>query len=827
MSYQWKNSLSSGRIAREIDIRWEPTVLLFSLMLLFTSNIQGQINTYDKLEKSERGGQMLTPLSIDDLLRQRRFGSPAALVSPDGQEVLYTACRRNPEPRLDGGRGDDTCDLVSVNAKSRKEVNLTHGIGSNEAAAWSPDSSRIAFVSKQEGKAMLCLTDLEAKVEILGPARGDPPIWLDDHRLVFLESPSGKENPSAPAHWQGPLVSESPTPGTTATIYRSLEDLSTEERATLRSASDLWVSAPDKELAIMALLDTKTGVKRILVPNELIDRTGGDEGFGAVSPDGEYIAYAVPHGPISQRSFSESYDIVLISVTEPTMRSVVAHDVAMRFGHELSWSPDGHYMAWITSSYSLESGEHKPGGVYLYDKKTKTVRCLTTTEMGTDFGPSYATGSRTPVWLGNGAIVTVGQPMEQSPNEYTQREIWRVNVDGPIVKQLVKLENGSVTSIVTDPQSSTASIFGGNFYFLAQDTEARTLLYAVKITDGRSSVAERWEGDIDSLQARAVPGGNEFVYVKQSASETPNIWIESSQSRQSWRLTDLNPRLESLTLGKAKLLSYLGPHGESLHAALILPPSWRPGTKVPVVVDVYPYSDLGRTAFLSFGCFGQVVCNPQFYATRGYAMLVPDASVNTDASGQAKSPMKDIVDSEIAGIDEAIRLGYVDPHRIATIGQSAGGYNVYALIASSSRFGAAVVWSGFSDWIVPYLYMSDDGDAFGITQAEANSDGPGVSLWENRDRFTMNSPLFFFDKVTTPTLIVHGTKDYVGADNAKMSFSALRRLGKDVQLVLYKGMGHGEGNMNEPNLKDAAERTVGWFDRFLCPNRVSPVSCTQ
>ena len=96
--------------------------------------------------------------------------------------------------------------------------------------------------------------------------------------------------------------------------------------------------------------------------------------------------------------------------------------------------------------------------------------------------------------------------------------------------------------------------------------------------------------------------------------------------------------------------------------------------------------------------------------------------------------------------------------------------------------------------------------------------------WHVRTRFA-NSPLFFFDRITTPVLIVHGTKDYLSDANAKMAFVALQRLGKDAALALYDGEGHSKNEYSVSNQQDYIQREIAWLDRYICPARVSPTAC--
>jgi dipeptidyl aminopeptidase/acylaminoacyl peptidase len=109
--------------------------------------------------------------------------------------------------------------------------------------------------------------------------------------------------------------------------------------------------------------------------------------------------------------------------------------------------------------------------------------------------------------------------------------------------------------------------------------------------------------------------------------------------------------------------------------------------------------------------------------------------------------------------------------------------------------------------------MNEEGNAFGLL-AEHGQQLMGGTLWEFRDRYIENSPLFFLDRVRTPLLILHGGKDAgVGAFLADQVFVSLRRLGKEAEYGKYRDEGHAFFGL--ANQEDAANRIINWFDHHL------------
>ncbi len=94
----------------------------------------------------------------------------------------------------------------------------------------------------------------------------------------------------------------------------------------------------------------------------------------------------------------------------------------------------------------------------------------------------------------------------------------------------------------------------------------------------------------------------------------------------------------------------------------------------------------------------------------------------------------------------------------------------------------------------------------------------GGTLWEYRERYIANSPTFYLDRVETPLLIIHGSRDIgVPVFLAEELFVSLRRLGKEVEFARYDGEAH--QILGYANRLDCLERMVNWFDQKLKNDR--------
>jgi len=180
--------------------------------------------------------------------------------------------------------------------------------------------------------------------------------------------------------------------------------------------------------------------------------------------------------------------------------------------------------------------------------------------------------------------------------------------------------------------------------------------------------------------------------------------------------------------------------------------------------------------------------------------------------------MRDIARAVLPAIKQMVALGVADSGRIGVMGVSFGGYAALALAVQSSQLHAAVSIDGLDNMINPYMQPpgAPAGNPWVQDTAWAVGGHLGGSLWQVRDRYIENSPLFYFDRVTAPVLLIHGERDTsIPVVLAEQSFHALRALGKTVTLVTYVGAGHGWPGWSPAQQIDMNERVLSWFAQYL------------
>ncbi|UMG94660.1 prolyl oligopeptidase family serine peptidase [Nocardioides sp. TF02-7] len=158
-------------------------------------------------------------------------------------------------------------------------------------------------------------------------------------------------------------------------------------------------------------------------------------------------------------------------------------------------------------------------------------------------------------------------------------------------------------------------------------------------------------------------------------------------------------------------------------------------------------------------------------------------------------------------VDALVAEGIADPDRLAVTGYSYGGYMTCYLTAHDDRFAAAVPGGVVSD-LSSIGGSSDDAHLLNALELE-------LYPWRDRDRLARLSPYSGVDRVTTPTLVLHGADDRTcPVGQAQQWHHALRERGVPTRMVLYPGASHVFILAGRPSHRlDYYRRVVEWVEQ--------------
>jgi len=240
-------------------------------------------------------------------------------------------------------------------------------------------------------------------------------------------------------------------------------------------------------------------------------------------------------------------------------------------------------------------------------------------------------------------------------------------------------------------------------------------------------------------------------------------------------------RLDAFALRAGESVSYAGAAGRSVQAWLVKPPDFDPARKYPLLVLVHGGPQGAWTDGWTYRW------NAQVFASAGYVVFMPNPrgstgwgqaftdDINQDWGGKAYEDV-------MKGTDWAEALPFVAKGRSAAAGASYGGYLIDWIAGHSDRFRALVTHDGVFDLVSMY------GSTEELWFPEWELGGP---YWKSRELYERWSPRAFVTNFRTPTLVLHGERDYrVPLEQGLAMFTALRRQGVPARLVTFPDENH-------------------------------------
>lgn len=324
---------------------------------------------------------------------------------------------------------------------------------------------------------------------------------------------------------------------------------------------------------------------------------------------------------------------------------------------------------------------------------------------------------------------------------------------------------------------------------------------------------------------------NEAVFVEQSLTAPPELYVSSLDAFTPRQLTHHNDAYRGRELGTTKLIHWRNPKdGLEIEGLLTLPRGYTSGKRYPMLTFVHggpaSHFDQGFLGYLGsvyapnvLADHGFVVLRPNPRGTGGYGSGFREANRN-DWGGM------DWVDID-AGIDKVIAEGIADPARLGLMGWSYGGFMAAWAEGHSERLkaisiGAPVVdllsFHGTTDiraFIPSYFRGAET-----VTSPVETDDATLMAMRRapmSLELLRAHSPLWHLKPTRARVLIQQGDADErVPLSQGTMLYRLLQELGVDVTMAIYPRSPHVP---REPRQRiDVMRRNLDLFTQTVGPH---------
>ncbi|WP_326524886.1 S9 family peptidase [Sphingomonas sp.] len=453
----------------------------------------------------------------------------------------------------------------------------------------------------------------------------------------------------------------------------------------------------------------------------------------------------------------------------------------------LSWTPDGRTILFSAVRTSDWEQEPRNSEVIALDVASGALTPLTK-RYGPDAKPRVSPDGRLIAYLG----------YDDKRVSHMLTHAYVMDRDGSNVRALTPNLDRSIDDMVWAP-------------------DGRTLIVSYDDKGVKKVARLGMDGALSPIAAGLAGGGLDRPYTggEFSVSARGTVAYTGGDTQRpadvfvgGRRLTRLNDDLlGTKSLGQARELAVRAPDGRDVPSWLVTPPDYRPGTRVPLILEIHggPHSAYGPT-------FSTDV---QLYAAGGYAVLYTNPRGSTSYGADFANlidknyPGPDY-DDLIAAVDAAIAAGVADPDNLFVTGGSGGGVLTTWIVGKTNRFRAAAAQKPVINWISEALTM----DNTLMTSRYWFEKKP----WEDPMHYWARSPLSLIGNITTPTLVVVGSEDYrTPVSESEQLYAALQIKGVPTMLVKVPGASHGGFTARPSQSAAKASAILAWFDRYRRP----------
>ncbi len=448
---------------------------------------------------------------------------------------------------------------------------------------------------------------------------------------------------------------------------------------------------------------------------------------------------------------------------------------------EIDISPDGKTVAFVARVAGKQNAWQTNTDVFLVaaDGKSKAVD-VTSANPAYDFTPTFSPDGK---WLATASMKRAGYEGDRS-------RLTVIEVATRKARLVTEAWDRSVGSIVWSADGKTI--------VTDSDNVGHHALFTIDVATGTAKmIVEKGTNTAPRIT------GDRIVFSKDTLmmpAELFSVKLDGSEPRQLTHFND--ERVKKIAFGAPEQFSFKGAKGDTVHGWVIKPAGTSGKVPVAFVIHGGPQGSFGdhfhyrwNPEVYAGAGFGTVFID--FHGSTGYGQAFTDA-INGDWGG---APYDDLM----LGLDAALaKYSWLDGTRMAALGASYGGYMINWINGHTDRFKALVCHDGNLDERMAYF----DTEELWFPEWEH-----GGVPWEKPEGYAKHNPIDFVKNWKTPTLVVHGGKDFRVVDTQGMStFTALQRKGIPSRFLHFPDENHWV--LKPQNSKLWHDEVLAWIGRW-------------
>jgi len=604
-------------------------------------------------------------------------------------------------------------------------------------------------------------------------------------------------------------------------------------------------------------------------------RIGGEKDSGGSplwSPDGKSLAFqgsqGDKHGVFVARA--DGSDVTFLASMSGTNSPLPGS------GKELTWSPDGKQIAFISSTPSILAAEaagdpmvitrylYKPDAgegmtrfndnqrlhIFVVDISSKQVRQLTRGE----------TDEHSIDWSPDGKEILFVSNREPNQDEFFNYDVFALRIADGSIRRLTATEYNEYEPLwspdgkhivyrgtrrgLTDRETTMEDTHvwvmnadgsgrreigagidnrqgapqwapdGNSVYFTVQE-RGSVHLVRLPLSDGKP---EYVLNDVGAVASFSLGKDGVLAYSFTSPRDLSELYLKGGAAA-SRKLTDLNAAiLNSKQLGEVESFTFISNDNKfEIEAFLTKPLGMTATSRHPLIVNIHggPHGQNGPAFNFKnqvYAARGWATLNVNFRGSTGYGQKFADA-VFGDQNGNEGQDV-------LYGVSAAVRRYlWIDRERMGIEGVSYGGQLTDWLITQTNEFKAAVPIAGISN-LISYNYMTY------YNQYEEMEFGQFLHQGNLMDVAWERSALKHVAAAHTPTMLMHGENDNdVPIAEAEQFFIALRDVGTEAIFVRYPREGHGLSETG--HVIDSIDRCIAWYEKHFPKPGVEGITNVQ